>query len=178
MFRHQGKTGLPSAFQSDKALTFILIIGSWRNGETCGCKNKEPRKATEKLTGRTDYFSSCLELRQMTFKCRVGDMFPSTELLCIWIWMTNLFLMEEHRGIQRFLRIIWFWMVVNSSPNLVRSILFSEEEITVFLPTLLRRVKKGERAWVGVSPSQHPQPSVVVTEACRQINPSRCTIRC
>lgn len=54
--------------------------------------------------------------------------------------------MEEHRGIQRFLRIIWFWMVVNSSPNLVRSILFSEEEIIVFLPALLRRVKKGERA--------------------------------
>lgn len=72
-FRHQGNTGLPSPFQWNKALTFILIIGSWRNGETCGCKNKELRRATEKLTGHTDYYSSCLELKQMTFKCGVGD---------------------------------------------------------------------------------------------------------
>lgn len=72
-FRRLGNTGLLSPFQSNKALTFILIIGSWRNGETRGCKSKELRRATEKLTERTGYYSNCLELKQMTFKCGVGD---------------------------------------------------------------------------------------------------------
>ena len=100
-------------------------------------------------------------------------MLPSTELLCIWIWMTNFFLMEEHKGVQRFLRIICFWMVVNTSPNLVRTILLSKEEITFFSHFNQESKKRGKSMSGCFTLPTCTTIYVVVAEACRQINPSK-----
>lgn len=88
-----GSIGLTTLFHSDKALTFILIIGSGRNGETCGYKNKELSKVTEKLAGGTGYFSSSLELRQMTLKCGVGDV--SIQRTVLHLNMNDKFISHE-----------------------------------------------------------------------------------
>lgn len=92
--------------------------------------------------------------------------------------MTNLFLMEEHKGIQHFLCIICFWMAVNSSPNLVRTILLSKEEITFFFHFNQESKERGKRMSGCFTLLTRTTIYVVVAEAYRQINPSRCTIGC